>query len=116
MTSGSTPASDADATTPEGTTRVDRSFGKRGGGYALTEIRRTGDGHRLRVRIHRDPYEHQSHGVVEVLTPTLTWTALADEPASAWHPTTPYRSTSPTPLADLAERLFQRAVAILRVE
>ncbi|MFI9643533.1 hypothetical protein ACIG87_26360 [Micromonospora sp. NPDC051925] len=115
MTGGSTPADDA-GTTPHGLTVVDRSFGERGGGYDLTEIRRTGSGHRLRVRIHRDPYPRQSHALVEVLTPAMTWTVLADESPSAWHSATPYRSTSPTPLENLAERLFQRAVAILDPE
>ncbi|SCF42593.1 hypothetical protein GA0070216_11594 [Micromonospora matsumotoense] len=112
MTCGGTPTGDAD-TSPRGLTVVDRSFGERGGGYDLTEIRRTSGGHRLRARIHRDPYPPQSHALVEVLTPAMTWTALADEPPSAWHPATPYRSTSPTPLENLAERLFQRAAAIL---
>lgn len=116
MTGGSTtPAGEGD-TTPHGTTLVDRSFGERSGGYNLIEIRRTGSGHRLRVRIRRDPYERQSYALIEVLTPALTWTELADEPASAWHPATPYSSTSPTPLENLAERLFKRAVVILPAE
>ncbi|WKU03432.1 hypothetical protein [Micromonospora sp. HUAS LYJ1] len=115
MTSASTPTSDGD-TTPQNLTVVDRSFGERGGGYDLTEIRRTGGGHRLRVRIHRDPYPRQSHALVEVLTPAMTWTVLADEPISAWYPATPYHSTTPTPLEKLAERLFRRAAAILHAE
>ncbi|WP_194820930.1 hypothetical protein [Micromonospora sp. S-DT3-3-22] len=115
MTGGSIPAGDAD-TTPPNLTVVDRSFGERGAGYDLTEVRRTAGGHRLRVRIHRDPYPQQSHALVEVLTPAMTWTPLADEPTSTWHPATPSRSTTPTPLENLTERLFQRAVAILHAD
>ncbi len=115
MTSGSAHAGEGDAT-PRATTVVDRSFRQHSGGYDLSEIRRTGSGHRLRVRIRRDAYQRQSYALVEVLTPGLTWTNLAAEPASAWHPATPYRSTTPTPLESLAERLFQRAVVILHAE
>ncbi|MEU6022605.1 hypothetical protein [Micromonospora sp. NPDC047134] len=92
---------------------VDRSFGVRGQSYDLSEIRRTGAGHLLRVRIHRDSYPQQSYARVEVLTPAMTWTDLADEPAAAWHSGTPSRSTTATPLENIAERLFQRAAAIL---
>ncbi|RLK24713.1 hypothetical protein DER29_2644 [Micromonospora sp. M71_S20] len=115
MTSGSAHPGGGDAT-PQGTTVVDRSFGAHSAGYDLSEIRRTDDGHRLRVRIRRDSYQRQSYALVEVLTPGLTWTNLADEPASAWHPATPYRSPTPTPLESFAERLFQRAVVILHAE
>ncbi|MBX7269570.1 hypothetical protein KIF24_28550 [Micromonospora sp. Llam7] len=97
------------------TAPVDRVFGERPQGYNLTEIRRV-DGKLLRVRIYRDFYPHQSHALVEVLTPAMTWTELTTEPASAWHSATPSRSTSPAPLDNLAERLFQRAEAILRTE
>jgi hypothetical protein len=104
----------AGMTTP-GTTPVDRVFGERRQGYDLTEIRHVYS-KVLRVRIYRDFYQHQSRALVEVLTPAMTWTELTHEPASAWHAATPSRSTSPAPLADLAERLFQRAEAILRTE
>lgn len=97
------------------TTLVDRTFGEHRQGYDLTEIRRT-DGNLLRVRIHRDAYQHQSYALVEVFTPAMTWNPLATEPASTWHAGTPYRSTSPAPLEHLAERLFQRADVILRAE
>ena len=100
----------------ETATLVDRSFGERGQGYDLTEIRRTAAGHLVRVRIHRDSYLHQSYARVEVLTPAMTWTDLADEPAAAWHPGTSYRSSTATPLENVAERLFQRAAAILHAE
>ncbi|MEU9505338.1 hypothetical protein AB0D32_03515 [Micromonospora sp. NPDC048170] len=115
MTSGSAHPGGGDAT-PHATTLVDRSFAAHNAGYDLSEIRRTDDGHRLRARIHRDSYQRQSYALVEVLTPGLTWTNLADEPASTWHPATPSRSTTPTPLESLAERLFHRAVVILHAE
>ncbi|SCL17784.1 hypothetical protein [Micromonospora inyonensis] len=113
MTSGR--QDDKVKTTHRGTTLVDRTFGEHRQGYDLTEIRRT-HGNLLRVRIHRDAYQHQSYALVEVFTPAMTWTQLANEPPSTWHAGTPYRSTSPTPLENLAERLFQRADAILRAE
>ncbi|MEU5554270.1 hypothetical protein ABZ738_31315 [Micromonospora sp. NPDC047793] len=113
MTSGGE-EDNTDTTTPR-TAPVDRVFGERRQGYDLTEIRRV-DGKVLRVRIYRDFYPHQSHALVEVLTPAMTWTELTTEPASAWHSATPSRSTSPAPLDHLAERLFQRADAILRTE
>ncbi|WJK33138.1 hypothetical protein [Solwaraspora sp. WMMA2065] len=99
--------------TSAGMTVVDRTFGEHGQGYEVTEIRRTGGGLLLRVRIHRDAYPQQSHALVEVFTPAMTWTRLTHEPVSAWHDTTPSSSSSAMPLTDLAERLFRRAAAIL---
>lgn len=91
---------------------VDDSFGAYDQGYRLARTYRLG-GHTVRVRIRRDFYEMQSHAVVEVLTPALTWTPLADEPAATWHAGTPSAATSATPLAALAARLRARAAAIL---
>jgi hypothetical protein len=96
VTSGS--QEDALDTTASGTTLVDRSFGEHRQGYDLTEIRRV-DGKLLRARI---------YALIEVFTPVMTWTQLASEPASTWHAATPRRATSPAPLDNLAERLFQR--------
>ncbi len=96
---------------------VDESFGTTGQAYHLTRVHHVGE-HTLRVRIHRDAYQHQSHAVVEVLTPSLTWTPLAAEPPSAWHDASPdpYARPRPGPAAlyPLAERLLHRATAILR--
>ncbi|MFI7437849.1 hypothetical protein [Micromonospora haikouensis] len=108
---------DDNATTPQPNGRqVERTFGEHLQGYDLTEIRRTSGGTLLRVRIHRDAYQHQSYALVEVFTPTMTWTALTTEPASAWHAATPCRSAGPAPLESLADRLFARADAILRTQ
>jgi len=70
------------------------------------------------VDIRRDAYARQSHAVVEVLTPALTWTHLAAEPASSWHEASPNPYGPPAPTAralyPLAERLLRRATTILR--
>ncbi|MFI2663435.1 hypothetical protein [Micromonospora carbonacea] len=108
---------DGDATTPPPNgRRIERTFGEHRQGYDLTEIRRTSGGILLRVRIHRDAYQHQSYAVVEAFTPAMTWTALTTEPASEWHAATPNRSSGPAPLEGLADRLFARADAILRTQ
>ena len=96
---------------------VDESFGTTGQGYHLTRVHHVGD-YTPRVDIRRDAYARQSHAVVEVLTPALTWTHLAAEPPSSWHAASPspYGPTKPgpQPLYPLAERLLRRATTILR--
>ena len=92
---------------------VDESFNpEQGRGcYRLTQVHHL-DGRTLRVRVHRDSYQGQSHATVEVLTPHLTWTELAERPPADWWP-----STEPTPsraaLAPVAAHLVERARAIL---
>ncbi|WFE59564.1 hypothetical protein [Micromonospora sp. WMMD712] len=103
-------------TPPPNGRRIERTFGEHRQGYDLTEIRRSSAGALLRVRIHRDAYQHQSYALVEVFTPAMSWTALTSEPASGWHAATPYRSSGPVPLESLADRLFARADAILRAQ
>ncbi|MEU8048441.1 hypothetical protein [Micromonospora haikouensis] len=103
-------------TPPSSGRQVERIFGEHRQGYDLTETRRASGGALLRVRIHRDAYQHQSYAIVEVLTPAMTWTSMTNEPASRWHAGTPYRSTGPAPLESLADRLFARADSILRTQ
>jgi len=96
---------------------VDESFGTTGQGYHLTRVHHVCD-YTPRVDIRRDAYARQSHAVVEVLTPALTWTHLAAEPPSSRHTssTSPYGPTKPgpQPLYPLAGRLLRRATTILR--
>jgi hypothetical protein len=85
--------------------------------YHLTRVHHIGDV-TLRVRVHRDAYERQSHAVVEVLTPALTWTPLAAEPTGGWYDASPSSYARPRPgasaLYPVADRLLQRARTILR--
>jgi hypothetical protein len=97
---------------------ADESFGTTDQAYHLTRVHHVGE-HTLRVRIHRDAYDFQSHAIAEVLTPAMTWTQLAAEPPSVWHEATPslYAAKAkvrPEALHPLAERLLQRATTILR--
>lgn len=92
---------------------VDESFDpKHGRGcYSLTQAHHL-DGRTLRVRVHRDTYQAQSHAVVEVLTPQMTWTELAEGVSADWWPrtgATPDRAA----LAIVAGHLVERARAIL---
>jgi len=96
---------------------VDETFALTGQGYRLTRVHHLGE-HTLRVRVNRDGYEEQSHAVVEVLTPALTWTQLAAEPTPTWYQATPGRHARPTPdataLSAVADRLLDRGRRILR--
>jgi len=96
---------------------VDESFGTTRQGYHLTRVHHVGT-FTLRVDIRRDCYAGQSHAVVEVLTPALTWTPLPAEPPSNWHEASPSPYSPPTPdaraLYPLADRLLRRATTILR--
>lgn len=64
------------------------------------------------MRVHRDSYRGRSRATVEVLTPHLTWTDLAERPPADWWP-----NTEPTPgraaLAAVANHLIERTRAIL---
>ncbi|MUL41628.1 hypothetical protein FZ103_10640 [Streptomonospora sp. PA3] len=74
-------------------------------------------GRRVRARIRRDYYAFQSHAVAEVLSDALTWTHLTQVEADDWHGATaePHARSldARAELAPLADRLIERAVAIL---
>ena len=92
---------------------VDESFDPRPeGDYTLTRIHHI-DGHVLRVQVRRNSHLEQSYGVVEVLTPDLTWTVIAEAPPAGWHHATPYRAQGPEPLTPVAEELLVRGRRIL---
>jgi hypothetical protein len=92
---------------------VDEAFNPhRGHGCCqLTRIHRL-DGHTLRVRVYRDSYAFQSTATVEVLTPALTWTVLADQPPEDWWRDTNH-TASRASLSAVADRLINRARTIL---
>jgi hypothetical protein len=91
---------------------IDESFGNDGQAYQLTRVYQA-EGRILRVRVHRDHYLQQSWATAQVLTPVLTWTDLAEAPASGWHPGTPTRSATGAVLAAVADWLAARASTIL---
>ncbi|GAA4898162.1 hypothetical protein [Streptomonospora salina] len=83
--------------------------------YSYTRVADLG-GRRVRARIHRDYYPVQSHAVAEVLSDARTWTHLAQADPSGWHADTPDPPSgvdARRELAPLADRLIDRAAAIL---
>lgn len=85
------------------------------GRYRLTMVCEfPSSGHKVEVRIERDPRDFQSAATLRDLG---TDRVLVSESPSLWFPTTPTRLTDPTQidltLAPIADRLLERAVKIL---
>lgn len=76
-----------------------------------------GDGSWLiRVTVHKDDHERQSHAAAEVLSDLRTWTTLVTAPASSWHADTPatYSAIVTTAaLGPVADKLAARAERVL---
>jgi hypothetical protein len=84
---------------------LDESLAKTTQGATLTRIYPHGN-RKVRVVVKRDFYKDQSSATAEVLSDLLTWTRLADDPASNWF-------EENIPLARVADGLFDRAAVIL---
>ncbi|MEV6523153.1 hypothetical protein AB0M43_14480 [Longispora sp. NPDC051575] len=98
-------------------TLLDRQFETTTQGYKLTRVDKLAE-HTVRTRVYRDFYPAQSHAIVEVLTPELTWTDLASSEPSRWHDSLPSHvssNLSDALLDDIAAQLLQRAATILGV-
>ena len=92
---------------------IDESFGYDGYSYELIRLY-LAEGRIVRVRVRRHADQQQSLAVADVLTPVLTWTELAEAPASSWHEATPpRRAATAGVLAPIADRLLTRAAVIL---
>jgi hypothetical protein len=84
---------------------IDESLSKTTQNTTLTRVYPLGD-RKIRVGVHHDFYPNQSYATADVLSDLLTWTRLADDPASNWH-------EEKIPLARVADALFDRAVVIM---
>ncbi|MFC0504175.1 hypothetical protein [Micromonospora costi] len=73
---------------------IDNEFTVYGQGYKLARICKLDSSHTVHVRVKRDLYRQQSHAVAEVLTPSLTWTALLTQDVESWHQSSPYVATN----------------------
>ncbi|GAA2822453.1 hypothetical protein [Saccharopolyspora taberi] len=95
---------------------IDDAIGHDGQSYSYHRVVTTGD-HTVRARIKRHVHTFQSYAVAEVLTPALTWTALAETTPSNWFEETPSpydRSLDViAALGPLAALLLTRARTIL---
>jgi hypothetical protein len=94
--------------------KISRSLAKVRQGWELTAIYVHQSGARLRVRIRRDSYDHQSHAVVEAWAPRdLRWNEVHAAPYSALLVTVVDASRPPNriPLVSTTEaRLSPQAV------
>ena len=89
------------------------------GGPRITRLYHCGE-HTVRVRVARDFYQAQSFALAEVLTPTLAWTKVCEQPPEQFHDGIGAQGNAPSApteaqLLALAEELMRRACRILRV-
>lgn len=76
--------------------------------------------HKVRIRIQRDAFPHQSHARAEIFNAESTWTHVLDSPPSNWRDNTPHRPTGPQAhdivrgvLDSVADDLTNRITAFL---